>query len=101
MLYVRRLWISSANEPQVREDYSPDGDAWSRTYTFLNSYRPTPTNTSYQTFLMTMLDRELSVGEKTALPVFPILTAGRTLASASGTKKSLSNFDWESHQLEN
>lgn len=82
---------SIANQRTVREDYSHDGDAWSRKYSFLMAHLVPRTNKLRQTSLTTTPDRAHSDGAKTVSPVSVTLTVTKTLASVSGTRKSPCN----------
>jgi hypothetical protein len=55
----------------VREDYSPDGDAWSRMFYRLGLLHSSIAN-CWKTFRMSTLVRELLGGAKMALQVYLI-----------------------------
>jgi hypothetical protein len=72
----------------VREDYSADGDAWSRKHLFTYSGNVENHSDTLQISLMNMHDRELSDGEKMVLLEFPIHMVCKTSHLRSGTSKS-------------
>ncbi|KAI7931387.1 hypothetical protein M9X92_000218 [Pyricularia oryzae] len=77
-----KKWGSYVAERQwatVREDYSPDGDAW--------SHRDADVSGHDQISPTTMQDREPTDGERMVLPEFATLTVSRTLPSPSGMSK--------------
>lgn len=74
----------------VREDYSADGDAWSRRFPFSSSNsNHWATIEHWQIFPMSMLVHAPFDGEKMVFPVSPIPTACRMLHSPFGTRKSM------------
>lgn len=72
----------------VREDYSADGDAWSRKSCQYLIVGKAPPNNNPQISLTSMQDQELSDGARMELLVSQIHMACRTLLLLSGTAKS-------------
>lgn len=92
---------STADSVQVREDYSADGDAWSRTSPpppFSTAAAPV-VDSCPQISRTIMPAREHSDGARTASLACRTLTGSRTLPLASGTNKSRSAFHLASEAI--
>lgn len=89
---VRFEEVSGSNcANAVREDYSEDGDAWSRKFPELVDPIFSLMSVPRQTFRTTTLDRGRTDGVRTVLLVSPTHMAYRTLLLRFGMRRSMAN----------